>query len=70
MKNITFSAEADLIAKARERASLEHRNLNLVFREWLTHYALGDAADYDAVMESLSDIHAPRPFTRAELNER
>ena len=70
MKNITFTAEASLITKARERATREHRNLNVVFREWLSHYALGQTVGYDSVMESLSRVRAPGAFTRTELNER
>ena len=70
MKNITFSAESDLIEKARERAAREHRNLNAVFREWLARYALGESHDYDSLMHSLSGVRAQDPFCRDELNRR
>jgi hypothetical protein len=39
VKNITFSADEDLIERAREVAKAEHKTLNLAFREWLAGYA-------------------------------
>lgn len=69
MKNITFSANENLIRKARERAARDHTNLNAAFREWLARYA-GVATDYDAVMHSLEKVSSGRAFTRDELNER
>ncbi|MBN2286125.1 MAG: hypothetical protein JXI43_06735 [Tissierellales bacterium] len=38
LKNITLSAEAKLIKKAREKASREHTTLNATFRQWLSQY--------------------------------
>ena len=38
MKNITFTAEEQLIAKAREKAKMDRKSLNVAFREWLTRY--------------------------------
>lgn len=38
MKNITLSADADLIEQARERARREHTTLNAQFRLWLEEY--------------------------------
>ena len=35
MKNITLSADQDLIEAARRRASAEHTTLNAQFRLWL-----------------------------------
>jgi hypothetical protein len=35
MKNIKFSADKDLIARARLIARAQHKTLNAAFREWL-----------------------------------
>jgi hypothetical protein len=35
MKNVTLSADADLIEQARLVARTQHKTLNAVFREWL-----------------------------------
>ena len=71
-KNITLSAEEELIQKARERAHREHTTLNAEFRKWLRRYALSNSkvVDYLALMESLSYVKAGRKFTRDEMNER
>ena len=37
-KNITLSADADLIENARRVARAENKTLNTVFREWLEQY--------------------------------
>jgi hypothetical protein len=36
VRNVTFSADEDLIERAREVAKAEHKTLNVAFREWLT----------------------------------
>lgn len=38
MKNITLSADDDLIEAARARARAEHTTLNDQFRRWLSDY--------------------------------
>ncbi len=72
LKNITFSAEEELIDKAREQARKEKTTLNALFRRWLNQYADRKKAveEYDKVMESLSYARAGRKFTRDEMNER
>jgi hypothetical protein len=35
LKNITLSADEELIRKAREKAQKEHTTLNASFRQWL-----------------------------------
>jgi hypothetical protein len=72
MKNITLSADADLIEKARAVAQSENTTLNAAFREWLESYARrkGDVEAFRAVMESLKHIDARGPYTREEMNER
>ena len=72
MKNITFSAEEDLIARAREKARTRKTTLNEEFRRWLKQYAeRGRVSDeIDMVMESLDYAYSGKKFTREELNER
>lgn len=72
MKNITLSADEDLIRKARERAMREKRSLNEAFREWLERYVARERAaeEYDELMKRLSYVRAGRKFTREEMNER
>jgi hypothetical protein len=72
MKNITLSADADIIEKCRMRALRENTTLNAVFRQWLRRYAGRDLASSDFVdlMERLSYARAGRSFTREEMNER
>jgi hypothetical protein len=72
MKNITLSAEADLIEQARAIARARHKTLNAAFREWLQQYAAqsGSAQEVDSLMKRLRHVRAGRHFTRAEMNER
>jgi len=72
MKNITLSADENLIEKARLIARSQHRTLNEVFRDWLAQYSqsAGDAQGFDALMSRLQHVNAGRHFSRDELNER
>lgn len=72
LKNITFSAEEELILKAREKAVSEKTTLNVAFRRWLKQYSQRDrvAEEYDQVMESLNHVYSGRKFSRDEMNER
>ncbi len=72
MKNITLSADEDLIERARMIARSQRRTLNEIFREWLTQFtqSAGDAQTFDALMNHLRHVDAGRPFTRDEMNER
>lgn len=72
VKNITLSADPELIEMARQVAKSEHKTLNAVFREWLASYASrrGDVQAYRALMERLKHIDAGRKFTRDAMNER
>jgi predicted transcriptional regulator len=72
MKNITLSADADLIERARSIARAQHNTLNTVFREWLAQFTAssGEAQSYDALMKRLKHLDAGKPFTRDEMNER
>lgn len=72
MRNVTFSADEELIDKARLRARQEKKTLNTVFREWLQRYAGNStaAADYQQLMRRLSHAQVDRKFTRDEMNSR
>ncbi len=72
LRNITFSADNDLIDRARLLAQSERTTLNDVFREWLTQYTASrsGAARFDAWMRRMKPLRAGRRFTRDEMNER
>jgi hypothetical protein len=72
MKNITLSADEDLIDRARAVARAQRRTLNAAFREWLQQFAQGqaDARGFDALMGQMRHVDAGRHFSRDELNER
>jgi hypothetical protein len=72
MKNITFSADEDLIEQARIVARSRRKTLNQAFREWLVQFASqsGDVQEFDALMRRLRHVRAGRHFTRDEMNER
>ena len=72
MKNITLSADEDLIERARLIARGQRRTLNAAFREWLAQFAEseGDAHGFDALMKQLQNVDAGGHFSREEMNER
>lgn len=72
VKNITFSAESELIGRAREKARERHTTLNLAFREWLEEYAGGRdrVKAFREAMKKLSYARPGRKFTREEANSR
>jgi hypothetical protein len=72
MKNVTLSADAALIDKARELAHARHTTLNAAFREWLERYTAenGGSASHRALRERLRHVQAGRNFGRDEMNER
>lgn len=71
LKNITLSAEEELIRKARERAQRERSTLNAEFRKWLQRYSHDiKTTDYQAFMHKLDYAKPGRSFTREEMNER
>jgi hypothetical protein len=72
MKNITLSADEDLIERARSIARDQRRTLNDAFRDWLAQFtqSAGDAQGFDAMMKRMQHIDAGRRFSRDELNER
>ena len=72
MKNITLSADEDLIERARQMARQQNRTLNDAFREWLREFAgyRRSTEEYEALMKQLKHVRAGRKFTRDEMNER
>ena len=72
LKNITFSAQDDLIRRARERADAEGTTLNEEFRKWLRKYVERPetAEAFDQLMEQFDYVRPGRSFSRDELNER
>jgi predicted transcriptional regulator len=72
MKNITLSADGDLIERARSVARSQHKTLNAAFREWLAQFAAGagDTQAFDALMKRLKHVDAGKHFDRDEMNSR
>jgi hypothetical protein len=72
MKNITFSADEDLIERARTIARSRRKTLNTAFREWLLQFTSqsGNVREVDALMRRLRHVRAGRRFSRDEMNER
>jgi hypothetical protein len=72
MKNVTLSADEDLIEQARLVARSQQKTLNAAFREWLVQFTArsGSRREVDALMKRLRHVNAGRHFTRDEMNER
>jgi len=73
MKNITLSADEELIEQARQLARAQKRTLNEAFREWLVQFTqqASSAEEYDSLMERLRrHVRLHPPYTREEMNER
>jgi len=73
MKNITLSADEDLIEQARLVARARRTTLNAAFREWLAQFAglSQDAREAKALMKRLRYVNSGgRRYTRDEMNER
>lgn len=74
LRNITLSADEQLIARAREKAVAAQTTLNVEFRKWLATYAAQQddvaVARFRQVMKQLGQVDPGRTFTRDEMNER
>jgi len=73
MKNVTLSADDELIEQARRMAKAQHKTLNQAFREWLAEYTRRDSDEkaIEALYKRLTHINSGgRKFTREEMNER
>jgi hypothetical protein len=74
LRNITLSADKELIEAARERARMERTTLNEQFRRWLADYASQDDRA-DLAMSVIGDLQTRlrsggKRFSREEMNER
>jgi hypothetical protein len=71
MKNVTLSADEELIERARLIARSQRKTLNSAFREWLQAFVAqsGDEREYDALMRRLRHIRSGGPYSRDEMNE-
>lgn len=74
MKNITLSADEELLAAARRRAVSERTTLNEQFRQWLGTYARQER-QAEAAMDTIATLRERldtkgRRFSRDEMNER
>jgi len=73
VKNITLSADENLIEQARKTAADQNTTLNAAFREWLQQYSGRQRwlSEYDELMERTRKyMKVDRKYTRDELNER
>jgi hypothetical protein len=72
VKNITLTADENLIEQARLVARARRTTLNVAFREWLQQYAAqaGGGAAVEALMRRLKHVRSSGPYTRDEMNER
>jgi hypothetical protein len=72
LKNITLSAEEQMIARAREEAEQRGTTLNAEFRLWLAAFVEQERAaqGYQGLMARLEYARSERRFTREELNAR
>jgi hypothetical protein len=75
MKNITLSAQDDLIDKARRTAANRNSSLNLMFREWLE--GLDNSQQQGNEEDRLKDLwkktsyaRVGKKLSREEMNER
>jgi len=72
MRNVTLSADDELIEQARQVARSQRRTLNAAFREWLQQFTAqaGNGQEVDALMRRLRHVDSGRRFSRDEMNER
>lgn len=73
MKNITLSADEELIEQARRIARSQKRTLNEAFREWLVQFTrqAGKVEEYTSLMKRLRrQVRSGGRYTRDEMNER
>jgi hypothetical protein len=72
LKNVTLSAEKELIEQARRRAEAKNSTLNAEFRRWLEQFVQSpqSSTEFENMMGQLSYANPGRSFTRDEMNER
>jgi len=73
LRNITLSAEEELIDRARKKADARKTTLNNEFRVWLAKYGEEPpptVEDLQQFVAAFTHFRAGRRFTREERNER
>lgn len=72
MKKVTFTANEELIAQARQVARSQRKTLNSAFCEWLEQYTSrpGDAQEFEKLMDRLQHVRPGQSFSRKEMNQR
>jgi len=75
MKNITLSAEASMIERAREEARRRKTTLNQMFRDWLEELTQRESrsrqAEVFALLQQMrGSLQFDQKFSREEMNER
>jgi hypothetical protein len=73
MIKVSFSADADLIERARLVARSQKKTLNAAFREWLVQFTQQaiSAEEFDSLMKRLRrHVRSAGPYTRDEMNGR
>jgi hypothetical protein len=77
MKNITLSADDQLIELAREKARKERTTLNAEFRRWLQNYVDNSdcvekwvLASRKTLQKIKDQVSIGRKLSRGEMNER
>jgi len=72
MKNITLSADEELIERAREAARSRKTTLNQLFRDWLAEIAGREERERRLceLQERLRYADSGAKFSREEMNER
>ena len=76
MKNITLSAQEDIIEKARKVAAEQNSTLNTLFREWLVEVSNKQTSDKDIeaklnrLWKRTGYLRVGKKLTREEMNKR
>ncbi len=74
LRNITLSADDQLIARARAKAEAAQTSLNVEFRKWLEAFAgeqdVAAVARFRSVLADLAQANPGRAFSRDEMNQR
>ncbi len=72
MKNITLSADEDLLRKAKDKARQNRTTLNALFRKWLDDYTRDRNTTFELNRFLLETdyVDSGRGFNRDERNER
>ncbi len=72
LRNITLSADKDLIDRARLLAETENSTLNAEFRIWLNFFVHSKQGEFDLqnTMDKLEYVIPGKTFNGDEMNER